>query len=113
MLGFHDWLRTAGGEVIGVRLTAGPDCDFIAAESGKHPYCEVNEALDRLVVFFGPRREFDEMRSDDQDFGSSLYVADDGTHVLCLSHGPDVSEASLRRVAGPDVRFAAVAPEKA
>ncbi len=108
MLGLHDWLRTEGGEVIGARLTAGAELDFIADDSGKHPYCEVNEPLGRMLVFFGSRREFDELRSDDQDLGSSLYIADDGTHVLCLSAGNDVTEESLRRVAGPRVMFANV-----
>jgi hypothetical protein len=69
-LGFYDWLRTKGGEVIGVRLTVDSDSDervlFLNYEG-----VVVDKDRRTVHIWFTTSRGYDETISDDQDFGGN------------------------------------------
>jgi hypothetical protein len=72
-LGFYDWLRTSSGEVIGVRLWVDSPIERLRA-AGKCAGVVAAEDCFPLMIYFGEGREFDELLSDDQDFGSNMLL---------------------------------------
>lgn len=81
--GFYDWLRDAGGSVIGVRYlpfeASRAVCDAVVT----FPYVDVTANHSSLAVFFSAERAFDPASSDDQAFGGNrVFVAADGAYAL-------------------------------
>ncbi|WP_422014362.1 hypothetical protein [Roseateles sp.] len=70
-LGFYDWLRTKSDEVIGVRiwvdkpnrhLSNAARCLNVASAKNNFPF----------VIYFSSDREFEDIKSCDQEFGSNM-----------------------------------------
>jgi hypothetical protein len=83
-LGFYDWLRTSGGDILGVRLWIDEDSPKIDALGN---CMDVHITVDKshALVFFGAEREFDPAASNDQDFGGNrLFVGQSG-YVLTFN----------------------------
>ncbi len=84
-LGFYDWLRTKGGEVIGVRLTVDSDSDervlFLNYEGAA-----VDKDRRTVHIWFTNSRDYDETISDDQDFGGNrLFRSQTGAVALTFN----------------------------
>ena len=90
-LGFYDWLRASDDAVIGVRQHVDPDpmADRILLELSRDDVI-VDKKMRSLEVFFSRDRDYDVLRSSDQDFGDNrLFVGDDGSILLTfLSRAP-------------------------
>ena len=81
--GFYDWLRSAGGKIIGLRYWPFEDTAFLV--DAMRPLQYVTASADRsfVEIYFGELREFDEQMSDDQDFGNAkVFGSDDGSWAL-------------------------------
>jgi len=90
--GFYDWLRTTNGKVIGVRWIFWSSEQQYNALLPKHDYIESEDMGDSLLFYFLDQRDFDPMRSADQDFDENkIFCAEDGTYAITF--GVDWLEA--------------------
>ena len=83
-LGFYDWLRTTDDCVIGVRqyIDPNPTVDRILLELARDDVL-VSRKARSVEIFFSRRRDYDALRSSDQDFGDNrLFLSDDGSILL-------------------------------
>ena len=83
-LGFYDWLRGSDDAVIGVRQYVDPDpmVDRILLELSRDDVI-VDEKARSVEIFFSRGRDYDVLKSADQDFGGNrLFVGDDGSILL-------------------------------
>ncbi|KRR24102.1 hypothetical protein CQ14_15305 [Bradyrhizobium lablabi] len=83
-LGFYDWLRASDDAVIGVRqyVDPGPMVDRILLELSRDDVI-VDKKARSVEIFFSSGRDYDVLRSSDQDFGDNrLFVGDDGSVLL-------------------------------
>ncbi|MDH4426297.1 MAG: hypothetical protein QE495_07580 [Acidovorax sp.] len=72
-LGFYDWLRSTSGDVIGVRLWTDEVNDRIRS-LGRYEGVVADDSCSPLLIYFGAEREFDDVQSCDQDFGSNMLL---------------------------------------
>jgi hypothetical protein len=83
-LGFYDWLRASDDAVIGVHQYVDPDpmVDRILLELSRDDVI-VDKKVRSVEIFFSSGRDYNVLRSSDQDFGDNrLFVADDGSIFL-------------------------------
>ncbi len=86
--GFYDWMRTTGGEVVGVRLWLDEDGDkrLLAIQCDG---VEVDATRRLVQIWFTKLRQCDQSQSDDQDFGGNrLFRSFDGSLALTFN-SPD------------------------
>ena len=83
-LGFYDWLRASDDAVIGVRQYVDPEpmVDRTLLELSRDDVI-VDKKVRSVEIFFSSSRDYDVLRSCDQDFGDNrLFVGDDGSILL-------------------------------
>jgi hypothetical protein len=86
-LGFYDWLRTSDDRVIGVRITLDPEIDQLLQLTARN--VEIDTGRRKVLIFFSDRRDYDEQKCDDQDFGDNrLFYGDDGSVLLTFNPPP-------------------------
>jgi hypothetical protein len=84
-LGFYDWLRTSDKQLIGVRVTLDPGISELRLQLPA-PNVEIDTTSRKVLVFFSGRRDYDEQKSDDQDFGDNrLFYGDDGSVLMTFN----------------------------
>lgn len=66
--GFYDWLRGADGGIRGLRSWLGAGAEALRHELARNSAVELGE--DHVLIWLTERRDFDEHRSDDRDFGT-------------------------------------------
>jgi demethylmenaquinone methyltransferase/2-methoxy-6-polyprenyl-1,4-benzoquinol methylase len=83
-IGFYDWLRTADGEVIGVRLWPLLGAESAALQAaGRCANVQASPVEGPLSIYFGEARTIEPALSGDQDFGENrLFV---GAHRFVLT----------------------------
>ncbi len=85
--GFYDWLRTSDDLVIGVRIALFESIDQLLRLTASN--MEIDAGRKILSIFFSNRRDYDEKKSDDQDFGDNwVFYGDDGSVLLTFNAPP-------------------------
>lgn len=92
--GFYDWLRAQDGEVLGVEYFADGAYDDLINSIHWLPNVEVDFSPNRhpiIRIYFSSRRDYDELQSDDQEFGCNwMFQARSGEFALSFN-GNNVS----------------------
>ncbi|HEY1270216.1 MAG TPA: hypothetical protein VGH16_23365 [Candidatus Binatia bacterium] len=99
--GFFDWLRSASGEVIGVRYYAFEEFRFVFKAIPDIPNVLVT-GYSAAEFYFGENRQFDPWNSCDQAFGENeVYSSRDGKVAIAFgtSHLNAAERKSLESVA--------------
>ena len=84
--GFYDWLRTAGGLVIGVRYYPVQEVEFLCTLTEPLPYVEIDPQTRILTLYFSEDRGVEPSISADQDFGDNkVYKSETGEYGLSFN----------------------------
>jgi hypothetical protein len=103
--GFYDWLRDAGGGVIGVRYWPFEASRAVCDEVAAFPYVDLTSDRSSLAVFFSAERAFDPANSGDQAFGGNrVFVAADGAYALTFDAGTLDDVETARGIIAPATR---------
>lgn len=86
-LGFYDYLRNSAGEISGVRFFPFEDCGFVEKE---------------LILLASEIKEFDEEKSDDQEFGENRIYQTKSGGVLLTFSAPDENFAANCKISHAD-----------
>jgi hypothetical protein len=81
-LGFYDWLRASDNSVIGVRQFINPEIHQFPLDLTRDDVT-IDKKQRSVEIFFSNRRDYEQHKSDDQDFGDNrLFLAEDGSILL-------------------------------
>jgi hypothetical protein len=99
--GFYDFLRSRGGEILGVRYLPSPDAEVLLTVVPEHGGLRfANDGQVRvLLIFWGENRDFDPETSSDQYFGDNAVYRGEDSGKLAIAFAVDllspVERASL------------------
>jgi hypothetical protein len=107
--GFYDWLRSADGNLLGVRYTPSEGTEFLVEYMSKLSYVNADPS-GHIEIYFSEERVIDAKLSCDQEFlYDAVFRSDDGDYAIGFGI-EELNETDLNSLQNADVEWAVAHP---